>query len=70
MGQTLTIRLTPEQAEWLKQRSRETGLPQGRIVRNQIESARETQEHPFMALAGTVKGRPRTLSSRKGFSRA
>ena len=70
MGQTLTIRLTPEQAEWLRRRSKETGLPQGRIVRDQIELARETEERPFMELAGIVRGRPRNLSSRKGFSRS
>jgi len=70
MSQTLTIRLTPEQADWLQRRSKETGLPQGRIVRNQIELARGTEDRPFMELAGTVKGRPRNLSARKGFSRS
>ena len=67
MGQTLTIRLTQEQAEWLKRRSEETGLPQGRIVRDQIEQAREAAPRPFMKLAGIING-PRNLSSRKGYS--
>jgi hypothetical protein len=69
MSQTLTIRLTQEQAEWLQRRSKETGLPQGRIVRDQIEQAREAAPRPFMKLAGVMHGPP-NLSSRKGYSRS
>jgi predicted transcriptional regulator len=69
MGQTLTIRLTRELATWLEQVSEQTGLPQGRIVREQLEKARAASSvRPYMRLAGTVRG-ARDLSTRKGFSR-
>ena len=69
MGQTLTIRLTHELAEWLEQVSEQTGLPQGRIVREQLEKARAASSvRPYMRLAGKVRG-ARDLSTRKGFSR-
>ena len=70
MGRTITIRLTPDLAEWLEAASRRTGLPQGRIVREEIERARAAgSTQGFMRLAGAVRG-PRNLSSRKGFSPA
>jgi predicted DNA-binding protein len=50
-SQTLTIRLAQEQAEWLQRRGKETGRPQGRIVRDQIEQALEAAPRPFMKLA-------------------
>jgi hypothetical protein len=68
MGHTLTIRLSEELADWLEAQSRETGVPQGRIVREQLERARARSGQRFMRLAGTVKG-ARNLSQRKGFSR-
>ena len=69
MSQTITVRLTPELADWLEQVSEETGLPQGRIVRDQLEKARAgVPSRPFMRLAGVVRG-AKNLSSRKGFSR-
>lgn len=69
MGQTITVRLTKELAEWLEQTSRRAGVPQGRIVREQLEKARAAAStQPFLRLAGSVRG-PRELSSRKGFSR-
>jgi hypothetical protein len=68
MSQTLTIRLTRELAEWLETTARRTGVPQGRIVREQLERARAASRGGgFMRLAGTVNG-PRNLSERKGFS--
>jgi len=39
MNHTITVRLTPELAEWLAATARETGLPQGKIVRDQLEMA-------------------------------
>lgn len=69
MGQTLTVRLTREQAEWLREAAARTGVPQSRILREQLERAMAESERPFMALAGTAKG-PRDLSERKGFSRS
>lgn len=70
MGHTITVRLPKELATWLQQLAEETGLPQGRIVRDQLEKARATtRTRAFMRLAGTVHG-PKDLSSRKGFSRS
>jgi hypothetical protein len=69
MGQTITVRLTRELAAWLEQVSEETGLPQGRIVRDQLEKARAgSASRSFMRLAGVVRG-SKDLSRRKGFSR-
>jgi hypothetical protein len=54
---------------WLKEMSRRTGLPVGRIVREELENAKaERGNQPFLSLAGKIKGPP-DLSSRKGFSR-
>ena len=69
MSQTITIRLTKELAEWLQETAAKTGVPQGKIVREQLEKARAgggTQA--FMKLAGCIKGGPRDVSKRKGFS--
>jgi hypothetical protein len=67
MSNTFTVRLTPELAEWLKENSLRTGLPAGRIIRNQLERARtETGTQRFLRHAGKISG-PRNLSSRKGF---
>jgi Ribbon-helix-helix domain len=69
MGQTLTIRLTPELAAWLRELSEQAGVPQGKIVRDQLERARAGEpRRRYMRLAGSVRG-PRDLSRRKGFSR-
>jgi hypothetical protein len=55
---------------WLKETSRVTGIPVGRLVREQLESARAREgKQRFMRHAGTFKGGPPDLSSRKGFSR-
>ena len=69
MGHTITVRLTEKLAAWLKQTATRTGLPQGRIIRDQLERAIQDSERPFMRLAGSLDG-PRDLSSRKGFSRS
>jgi predicted DNA-binding protein len=69
MSKTLTIRLTDDLLAWLKEMSRRTGLPVGRIVRQQLESAKaEKGNQRFLSLAGKINGPP-DLSSRKGFSR-
>ena len=68
MSQTLTIRLSKELAAWLEETAAKTGVPQGRIVRDQLEQAKaRSATQSFMRLAGTVRG-PKELSSRKGFS--
>ena len=69
MSHTLSIRLTEELATWLAETSRRTGLPAGRIVREQLEKARAEAPSEFvLRLAGKIAG-PADLSSRKGFSR-
>jgi predicted transcriptional regulator len=71
VSHTLTIRITDELARWLKEMARRTGIPAGRIVREQLERAKSEssgQEKPFMRFAGIVEG-PSNLSRRKGFSR-
>jgi len=69
MGDTITIRLTEELADWLRGTARKTGVPVGRLVREQLERAkRETGTKSFMRFSGSIDGPP-DLSSRKGFSR-
>ncbi|MBI1739401.1 MAG: ribbon-helix-helix domain-containing protein [Acidobacteriales bacterium] len=69
MSDTITIRLTEELATWLKSTARKTGVPVGRLVREQLERAkRETGTKSFMRFSGSIDGPP-DLSSRKGFSR-
>ena len=71
MSRTLTIRLTDEIAEWLRQTSKRSGIPAGRIIREQLERAKTESDgggKAFMRLAGIVDG-PGNLSTRKGFSR-
>jgi predicted DNA-binding protein len=69
MSHTLTIRLTEELLAWLKEVSRRTGLPVGRIIREQLENAKsEKRNQRFLRHAGKING-PSDLSSRKGFSR-
>jgi predicted transcriptional regulator len=68
MGNTLTVRLPGDLAEWLATTAAKAGVPKSSIVRQQIENARAVQEKPFMRLAGVVAG-PVDLSARKGFSR-
>jgi len=70
MSNTLTIRLPEEMLEWLRETSRRTGIPVGRLIREQLESAKaQGGKQRFMRHAGAIKGGPRDLSSRKGFSR-
>jgi len=69
MRKTITIRVPDELADWLITTAEQTGVPQGRIVRDQLEKARRAQKPSFFRLAGAVDG-PADLSKRKGFSRA
>jgi len=69
MSHTLTIRLTEELLAWLKEVSRRTGVPVGRIIRQHLESAKsEKGNQQFLRHDGKING-PADLSSRKGFSR-
>ena len=67
MGNTLTVRLPEDLAKWLDDAARKSGVPRGRIVRTALERTRESEDRPFMRLAGTIAG-DRRLSQRKGFS--
>jgi predicted DNA-binding protein len=70
MRHTIGIRLTSELAEWLEQQQRQTGMPAGRIIRQQLERARkEAGNQRFLRHAGKISG-PAGLSSRKGFARS
>ena len=68
MSHTISVRLTPELAEWLAKTAKKTGVSQGVIIRNQLERVRLGEKGRFMRLAGTISG-PRDLSSRKGFGK-
>jgi hypothetical protein len=69
MSRTITIRITDEIDEWLEETSRRTKLKKGKIIRTELERARNTKGRSFMRLAGAVSGDP-NLSRRKGFSRS
>lgn len=69
MSHTITIRITKQLLAWLDEASAKSGVPRGRIIREQLERARASRsEQTFMRLAGSVSGAP-DLSARKGFSR-
>ena len=69
MSQTITVRLGKELSSWLEETSSRTGLSQGQIVREQLEKAKTAKvDKPFMRLAGSIRGLPRDLSQRKGYS--
>jgi hypothetical protein len=69
MSHTITVRLGKDLADRLARLAGRTGVPQGQLVRDQLEKARASGAgQPFLRLAGCVKGRPRDLSARKGFS--
>jgi predicted transcriptional regulator len=68
MSNTITVRLPVDLAEWLTQTARKTGLPRGRIIREELEKARNSEARPFLRLAGAIAG-PKDLSTRKGYSK-
>jgi hypothetical protein len=69
MGNTITVRLPEDLAKWLDRAAKKAGVPRGRIIRDQLEKARQGKEPTFMRMAGCVSG-PADLSSRKGFSKS
>lgn len=70
MSNTLTVRLPQELLQRLREKARRTGLPVGRVVRQAVENSLLHDEQPaWRKYVGIIKGRPRNLSSRKGFSR-
>jgi hypothetical protein len=70
MSNTITIRVPKNLADWLRDKSDSTGIPQGQIVREHLELARngDRKSKRFMRLAGSIRGGPRDLSTRKGYS--
>ncbi len=69
MSNTLTIRLDDELLDWLKETSRRTGIPMGKLIREQLENAKDKgTKQNFLRLGGAING-ARDLSQRKGFSR-
>jgi hypothetical protein len=71
MRNTITVRIPRTLASWLQERSIRTGMPQGQIIREQLERSRAADKgsKKFMRLAGTIRGKPRNLSTRKGYSK-
>ena len=70
MGHTITVRLDRDLAAWLEREAERTGESQGKIVRDQLTHARtRAGAQSFMRLAGSVRGGPKDISTRKGFSR-
>jgi hypothetical protein len=67
MSNTITLRLPIELVQWLEEESRVTGLPKGRIVREQLEQLRTKKaRQPFLDLAGSIESLPE-LSRKNGF---
>jgi len=72
MSVALTLRIPDDLAGWLAETADQAGVPKGRIVREQLERARDAQSRQipeFMKLAGSIEG-PKDLSMRKGFSKS
>ncbi len=70
MRNTLTIRLPEELLERLREKSRRTGLPVGRVVRQSLETTLGSDvNQAWRKYAGVLKDGPPDLSSRKGYSR-
>ena len=71
MSNTLTIRVSEDLLKRLREKSRRTGLPVGKVVREFVEAglSDEGNQQVWKKYAGIIKGGPRDVSSRKGFSR-
>ena len=55
MRKTITVRVPDELADWLSTTAEKTGVPQGWIVREQLERARRAEKRPFLRLAGAIR---------------
>ena len=74
MSNTLTIRLPEDLLKRLREKSRRTGLPMGHVVREFVEHGLSREQpandnQAWRKYVGIIKGGPRDLSTRKGFSR-
>ena len=70
MGQTITFRPTKKLAGWIERAAQQMGVSQGQFIRSHLEQAHagDRKSRKFMRLAGAIRGGPRDLSERKGFS--
>jgi len=74
MSNTVTIRFPDELLERLREKARRSGLPVGQVVRQFVENGLSEespaqQNQAWRKYIGIIKGGPRDVSSRKGFSR-
>ena len=70
MGNTLTVRLPERLLRRLRERSKRTGIPMGRMVQDSLETTLEAdQNQVWRKYVGILKDGPPDLSSRKGYSR-
>jgi hypothetical protein len=74
MGNTLTVRFPEKLLERLREKSRRSGLPVGQVVRQFVENGLSEesptqQNQAWRKYVGIIKGGPKDVSSRKGFSR-
>lgn len=71
MSNTITIRLPEEIRAKLREKARRTrGLPMSHMVRQSLEaSLNGGGNQAWRKFAGIIKGGPRDVSARKGFSR-
>ena len=74
MSNTLTVRLPDDLLKRLREKSRCTGIPVGQVVRQFVEhglaqEAPAEQNQAWRKYIGIIKGGPKDVSSRKGFSR-
>lgn len=67
MGNTITVRLPEDLAQWLQSTADRTGVSPDSLIREQLEKARVIEDGLFLKLAGKVSKAP-DLSMRKGFS--
>lgn len=66
MSSTLTIRLTKEEAKWLKETARRLGKTRSAVLHDQLRLARSPQR--FQHLIGAIEGGPDDVSERRGFA--
>ena len=71
MSQTITFRPTKKLADWIEQTAARIGVSQGKLIRDHLERARQSDNgaRKFMRFAGVIRSGPRNLSTRKGFSK-
>ena len=69
MNTRINVRLPKELLDRVREKSRLTGLPMSRIVRNSLEKTLSQKlDNTLLKYVGSIKGGPPDLSSRKGYS--